>query len=63
MSLTIAHLIYGFDLRRGVGDASREEVPGSGVMGRERKGEFQIVDISSSGKCHGGLGVGFKRRV
>ena len=45
MSLTIAHLIYGFDLRRGVGDASREEVPGSGVMGRERKGEFEIVDI------------------
>ena len=48
MSLALARLIYCLDFR--AADATGEGVPGSGVMGRERKEEFHIVDMFGSSK-------------
>ncbi|KAK3174573.1 hypothetical protein OEA41_001819 [Lepraria neglecta] len=47
-SLALARLIYCLDFR--AANAMGEGAPGSGVMGKERKEEFQIVDIFSSSK-------------
>lgn len=43
MSLALARLTYCLDFR--AANATGEGVPGSGVIGRERKDEFQIVDV------------------
>lgn len=58
MSLAIARLMWCLDFT--YADGTGEGVPGSGVMGRERKEEFQIVDMFSSSKS--GPVLRFRRR-
>ena len=58
MSLAIARLMWCLDFT--CADGTGEGVPGSGVMGRERKEEFQIVDMFSSSKS--GPVLRFRRR-
>lgn len=48
MSLAIARLVWLMDFR--TADSTGEGKPGSGIVGRERKEEFQIVDMFSSSK-------------
>ena len=48
MSLAIARLVWSLDFI--VADNTGEGKPGCGIMGRERKEEFQIVDMFSSSK-------------
>lgn len=48
MSLAIARLVWLMDFR--AADSTGEGRPGSGIVGRERKEEFQIVDMFSSSK-------------
>lgn len=48
MSLAIARLVWLMDFRPA--DSTGEGKPGSGIVGRERKEEFQIVDMFSSSK-------------
>ena len=48
MSLAIARLVWSLDFI--AADNTGEGKPGCGIMGRERKEEFQIVDMFSSSK-------------
>lgn len=48
MSLALAMILWTMDFE--TVDGRGEGKPGSGVMGRERKEEFQIVDMFSSSK-------------
>ena len=58
MSLAIAKLMWCLDFS--CSEHTGEGVPGSGIMGRERKEEFQIVDMFSSSKS--GPVLRFRRR-
>ena len=49
MSLAVARLVWLMDFR--AADGTGEGRPGCGIMGRERKEEFQIVDMFSSSKA------------
>ena len=48
MSLAIARLVWSLDFI--AADSTGEGKPGCGILGRERKEEFQIVDMFSSSK-------------
>ena len=48
MSLAIARLVWLMDFR--AADGTGEGRPGCGIVGRERREEFQIVDMFSSSK-------------
>ena len=48
MSLAIATLVWSLDFI--AADSTGEGKPGCGILGRERKEEFQIVDMFSSSK-------------
>lgn len=58
MSLALARLVWLLEFQ--AADDSGEGRPGCGEVGRERRGEFQIVDMFSSGKV--GPGLRWRRR-